>query len=157
MSLKVQRNRRPRIRHFRRTAVIGMLLLGAWVAPPSPLPAQTAPQGEAGQTLDLDQLRQEDLTQGFYDLQELIRLIEIARESGFTEAQVREITIEDQGRVINAWEYLQEIQARRAAEEARLRERESRVYLTVQDVVADLMQMEDDDLHRLRESLLFSK
>jgi hypothetical protein len=153
---------RPRISRIPRAAVIGVLLPALWLAlalPALPLPAmaQGAAQGDAAEKLNLDALQQEDLNQGFYDLQELIRLIEIARESGFSEEQIREITIEDQGRVINAWEYLKEIQARRAAEEQRIREQESRVYLTVQDVVEDLMKMEQKDLHQLRESLLFSR
>ncbi len=151
-----QPGRRAGIPRYIQGAVIGVLL-AVWPVMALPALAQNAAQGDAAPKLDLDALQQEDLSQGFYDLQELIRLIEIARESGFTEQQIREITIEDQGRVINAWEYLQEIQARRAAEEQRIRERESRVYLTVQDVVDDLIKMEHEDLHKLRESLLFSK
>lgn len=148
---------RHRSSRWQRAALIGGLWLSVCMLPAGPALAQNAAAGAGEQKLDLDALQAEDLSQGFYDLQELIRLIEIARESGFSEEQIREITIEDQGRVINAWEYLQEIQARRAAEEQRIRERESRVYLTVQDVVDDLIKMEDEDLHKLRESLLFSK
>ena len=63
---------------------------------------------------------QEERKEGFYDVEELKRLLEVARESGFTEKELREITIEDGGKVINVWDYLKEVERRRRARAAKL-------------------------------------
>ena len=99
----------------------------------------------------------DEVPEGLVDLQELIRLIEIARESGFSEEEIKEITIEDGGRVIKALDYYNKILDQRAKRAAALKERESRVYLTVDDIVKELVTMEPADLKRLREELVVGK
>jgi hypothetical protein len=94
--------------------------------------------------------------EGFYDVEELERLFRIAREAGFTEDEIRNIRIEDEeGRTVNAWDYLQEIKRRRAVKDKAEAERLHRLYITVQDIIADLQRRERDDLKKLREQTIF--
>ncbi len=95
--------------------------------------------------------------EGLLDLQELIRLIEIARESGFTEDEIKEITIEDHGRVIKALEYYNKVMEQRAQREKALKDRENRVYLTVDDILKELAAKEPADLKKLRDDLVTAK
>lgn len=98
-------------------------------------------------------LTQEERSEGFRNVEELKRLLEVARESGFSEQELREITIEDDGEVINVWEYLEELERqKRLAAERRKAERE-KVYFTVQDIFADLDKAEPADLTRLRDRI----
>lgn len=95
-------------------------------------------------------------TEGFYDVGELRRILQVARESGMTEEQVRQITIEDpDGNVINAWAYLRALEARREAEAKRRRELLNRDYLTVQDMLDELNADQREEVDRLRDELLF--
>ncbi|MFI5400619.1 MAG: hypothetical protein ACHQZQ_06175 [SAR324 cluster bacterium] len=89
---------------------------------------------------------------------ELETLIEAARKAGLTEEQIRQITvIDEEGRSINAWEYLQsQIEAKRKQEALELEER-TKVYLTVPDVFADLRKREPQDLELLRKQLIYPK
>jgi DNA-binding transcriptional MerR regulator len=94
--------------------------------------------------------------EGDYDIQELRRLIDVARESGFTEAQIREIVIEDEnGNVVNAWEFLQAYERRRREREALLAAQRARVYLAPQDILKELDETKHQDLDALRERMLF--
>ena len=95
-------------------------------------------------------LTQEERAEGFRNVEELKRLLEVARESGFSEQELREITIEDNGKIINVWEYLEEVERqKRLAAERRKAQRE-KVYYTVQDIFADLDKEEPADLTQLR-------
>lgn len=100
---------------------------------------------------------EEDVPEGLVNLQELIRLIEIARESGFTEEEIEDITIEDHGRVIKALEYYNQILAQRARKQKEIEERLSRVYFTVEDIIKELVALEPGDLKKLREDLVVTK
>jgi len=150
---------RPRrLRSLLRHALVAAAL--AALLAPAPAPAQTPPAGETprppvdGLELPPPGSVEAPPREGFLDLQELIRLLEVAKESGFTEEQLKDITVEDEGRLINAWEYVQE-QRRKAEATAKARqERESRVYLTVKDVVKELMELEPKDLRKLRDELV---
>ncbi len=89
---------------------------------------------------------------------EMHRLIEVAREAGLTDEQIRQITIEDEfGNVINAWDYLQQLDKRKELELARRQEELNRVYLTPQDIFKELRDRERADLDQLRERLPFDQ
>jgi hypothetical protein len=91
-------------------------------------------------------------------VQELLRLIEAARQAGLTEEQIRELTLQDEeGNSINAWEYLQAQLEQKRKLEALEHEERTKVYLTVRDVFADLRKHEAEDLNQLREQLPFLK
>jgi hypothetical protein len=91
-------------------------------------------------------------------IEEMHRLIEVAREAGLTDEQIRQITIEDEfGNVINAWDYLQELDKRKEVELARREEEQNRVYLTPQDIFRELRARERPDLDQLRDRLPFDR
>jgi hypothetical protein len=91
-------------------------------------------------------------------VQELLTLIESARQAGLTEDQIRQLTlIDEEGNSINAWEYLQSELETKRKREALEREERTKVYLTVRDVFADLRKRESQDLNMLREQLPYLK
>jgi hypothetical protein len=91
-------------------------------------------------------------------IQELLTLIEAARQAGLTEDQIRQLTlIDEEGNSINAWDYLQgQLEAKRKQDAFELEQR-TKVYLTVGDVFADLRKRESQDLDQLREQLPYLK
>ena len=94
--------------------------------------------------------------EGFYNVDQLERLFQIARESGFTEEDIRAITIQDEeGKAINAWDYLQEVKRRRAVRDKADQEKLQKIYITVQDILSDLRRREKDDLRKLRDETVF--
>jgi DNA-binding transcriptional MerR regulator len=94
--------------------------------------------------------------QGPYDVEELKRLIQIARESGFSDEQIREITVEDEaGNTINAYEFLQAYEKAQKAEAARIAAEQSKVYLAPQDITRELDKKQPKDLEQLRDKMLF--
>ena len=100
-------------------------------------------------------LGQELSQEGFYDIDELEQLIEVARESGFTQEDIEQITIEDEGREINAWEFLQEMKRKRALEREKSRAQSTKIYLTIQGILADLAEEKKDDLSTLRDESIY--
>jgi hypothetical protein len=125
----------------------GLMLAGGFQARAQDLPrAPVSPQAlpESGE--------------GFYDIDQLERLFQIARDSGFTEQEIREITIEDElGNAVNAWDYLQEVKRRRSMRDKADQEKLTKIYLTVQDILADLGRREKDDLRKLRDQSVFGE
>jgi DNA-binding transcriptional MerR regulator len=96
--------------------------------------------------------------EGFYDIEQLERLFRVAREAGFSEEELKQITIEDeQGRTVNAWDYLEEVKRRRTVKDRSAQERLQKIYLTVQDVLADLRRREKEDLKELRDKSVFKE
>jgi hypothetical protein len=94
--------------------------------------------------------------EGTYDVEELKRLIELAQESGFSEEQIREITVEDEeGHTIKAWEFIQAYEKRKEEEAARLAAERARVYLTPKDIMTELDKKERKDIDSLRDRMLF--
>ena len=99
-------------------------------------------------------LTQDEPKKGFLDVVELKRLLEVAREAGFSDKEMREITIEDDnGKIINVWAYLEEVERLKRLEAAKRKAEKEKVYLTVQDVFADLKKDEPADLTRLRDKI----
>jgi hypothetical protein len=85
-------------------------------------------------------------------------LFQIAKESGFGEAELRQITIEDEhGKSVNAWAYLQEMKTRRNVKDRGTQDRLQKIYLTVQDVLAELRRREKEDLRDLRDKSVFKE
>lgn len=93
---------------------------------------------------------------GQYDINELRRLIEIARESGFSEKQIEDITVEDEeGNVIKAWAFIQDYDRRKKEEAERLAAQRAKVYLTPQEIIDELDEKQPKDIDDLREKMLF--
>lgn len=116
--------------------------------------------------------------EGFYDIEELRRLLEVAREAGFSEKELREITIEDDGEFVkaareagfreeeitrmtdggdptrlNVWGYLEVMEQRKQLAAEKLKAQREKVYLTVQDLFAEMEKKEPADLTKLRERI----
>lgn len=93
---------------------------------------------------------------GQYDINQLKRLIEIAQESGFTEEQIKEITVEDEnGNLQKAWEFIQDHERRKKAEEERLAAIRAKKYLAPHDVMKELDEKQPKDIDDLREKMLW--
>ncbi|MBI4082930.1 MAG: hypothetical protein HY423_10005 [Candidatus Lambdaproteobacteria bacterium] len=93
----------------------------------------------------------------FQDAERLQRLLDVAKEAGFTDEQIKSITVEDESRLIRAWEHIQEQKLQRERLEKAKAEREKRVYLTVQDVFNELLAADPEDLKKLRDSLFLNR
>lgn len=92
--------------------------------------------------------------EGFRNVVELRRLMEVAREAGFSDEEMREITIEDnEGNIVNVWKYLEEIERKKRLEAEKRKAQEEKIYLTVQDVFTELKKDEPADLTRLRDKI----
>ncbi|MEE8433242.1 MAG: hypothetical protein V3S64_00505, partial [bacterium] len=115
-----------------------------------------------------------------FDIDELRRILEIARESGFTEDDIKQMTVEDEtgdiidsarksgftdeeigqimdtdasGQRIIAWKVIEILEKRRKDEKRRRDEIQNRKYLTPQDVFKELDGGQKKDLKDLREKL----
>ncbi len=120
---------------------------------------------------------QEEKREGFYNVEELKRLLEVARESGFTEKEMREITIEDEGNRllevaqkfgftekemheitdkggINVWDFLKLMERKKRERAAQAKAQQEKVYLTVQDVFDEMEKDLPKDLSKLRDKIL---
>ena len=87
-------------------------------------------------------------------LNELETLLKAARDAQFPEEEIRAITVQREGKTINAFEYLEQAKRQQARKESRrvvLRDR----YLTVQDIMGELKSQESSKLDSLREELVF--
>ena len=87
---------------------------------------------------------------GFYDPLRLEALLQLGRESGLDEAQLRKLTIVDGGRTIAVWEYLQQQKAQGRGRQTRHDRWRGRTYRLPQDVFAALRDEEAADLRQLR-------
>lgn len=101
-------------------------------------------------------MAQERDIEGFYDLEDLERLIQIARESGFTQEEISEITIEDNGKIINALEYLEAQKNKLRLADEIAREKAAKKYLTIQDILRELAKDTQGDIEQLRDESVFT-
>ena len=110
---------------------------------------------------------------------EVRRILQIARESGFSQAEIGKITVDvAEGRLGNldcpaevkraraasrtpgqlqilAMACIQEVEARKKAVADELRRIREKPFLTVQDLFAELSKGEKEDLKKMRDELLF--
>jgi len=94
--------------------------------------------------------------EGEYDIDELRRLIDLARESGFSDEQVREITVEDEaGHTVNAYAFLEAYDRRIKEDAARIAAEQNKIYLSPKDVMKELDKKQPQDLNQLRDKMLF--
>jgi hypothetical protein len=90
----------------------------------------------------------------FYDIAELIRLIERAREAGMTDEELHKLEIRDGDRVINVMEYKAEFERLQRLKDERLKAFLSKQFLTVNDIFQELIVTEPDVIQKLREELI---
>ena len=121
------------------------------------LPAQQAPKSPASKPPSAP-ASPADKKEGFYDVEQLERLFMIAKESGFGEEELRRITLEDEkGKTVNAWAYLQEMKQGNKVKDQGAQDRLQKIFLTVQDVLAELHRREKEDLKDLRDKSVFKE
>lgn len=113
------------------------------------------------------------------NLPELRRLLEVARESGFSEDEIRQISIEDDGTLLKfarksgfnqddikniltksgneivVWEYLSVLDAKIKSIADREKAMREKDYLTVQDVFIEMRKTDPEELTELRKQTRF--
>lgn len=90
----------------------------------------------------------------FYNLVELTKLIQRAREAGFSEEELRNLEIIDAGRTINVTDYMNEILNRQKIADQKLKDFLGKRFLTVGDVYNEMVKLEPNILIKLREELV---
>ena len=87
-------------------------------------------------------------------LAEMETLIKAAQDAGFSEQDIREMTITRKGKTINVWEFLEQERLKGKREERRRFVPRDR-YLTVMDITSELQSLESRDLDTLRKKMVF--
>ena len=87
-------------------------------------------------------------------LAEMETLIKAAQDAGFSEQDIREMTITRKGKTINVWEFLEQERLKSKREERRRFVPRDR-YLTVMDITSELQSLESRDLDTLRKKMVF--
>ncbi len=90
----------------------------------------------------------------FYNVEELIRLIEQAREAGMSEEELRNLEIIDGDQEINVMEYIEQKRLARLLKDKKLKELLSKNFLTVNDIYRELIKTEPEVIKKLREELV---
>ncbi len=114
------------------------------------------------QTLKAENYNQKDEKQIKADkknekfLNEMEKLINAALESGFSEKEVREITIVRKGKVLYVWDFLEQEKLRKK-KEALNKKKSKRLerYLTVMDIANELESLETKNLDTLKDNSIF--
>ncbi|MDH5561695.1 MAG: hypothetical protein OEY59_12670 [Deltaproteobacteria bacterium] len=90
----------------------------------------------------------------FYQISELIRLIEKAREAGFSEEDLRKMTINDANFSINVMEFIEKSRLKERLKKEKLDAFKKKKFLTIIDIFDELIVMEPEVLGKLREELV---
>ncbi len=114
------------------------------------------------QTLKAENYNQKDEKQSKADkknekfLKEMEKLINAALKSGFSEKEVREITIVRKGKVLYVWDFLEQEKLRKK-KEALNKKKSKRLqrYLTVMDIANELESSETKNLDNLKDNSIF--
>ena len=89
-------------------------------------------------------------------VKEMQALLESAKKSGFSEKQIREISVTNEGKPVNVWDFLEQEKLRQKKESLAkkkivIRER----YLSVMDIVNELESSETRKLDTLKDKSIF--
>ncbi len=140
---------RPLLRHW--SLVLLSLGLALLVGPASGQ-AQTTSQAYQAY-LEEKELKAEKERQQF--IQELQQLVDAAMNSGFTEEEIRDITVDRDGKTILVWEFLEQEKIRAERLASQRFEPKDR-YLTVTDITEELEMREPSRLDELRQDTTFT-
>ena len=89
-------------------------------------------------------------------LEEMQTLLDAAMKSGFSEKEIREITITRKGKVVHVWDFLEQEKLREkkvALDKNRFKQLDR--YLTVMDIADELESIETRDLDALKDKSIF--
>ncbi|MGK0288769.1 MAG: hypothetical protein ACI86H_000188 [bacterium] len=91
----------------------------------------------------------------FYDIAELTKLIQTAKDAGFSKQELMDrLSIRDENKILNAMEYIQKQKQLEKLNAAELQKIRNKKYLTIQDLIIDLMKLEPKTLALFRKKLL---
>ena len=89
-------------------------------------------------------------------LEEMQTLLDAAMKSGFSEKEIREITITLKGKVVYVWDFLEQEKLReKKVALAKKRSKQLDRYLTVMDIADELESGETRDLDALKDKNIF--
>ena len=89
-------------------------------------------------------------------LEEMQTLLDAAMKSGFSEKEIREITITRKGKVVHVWDFLEQEKLReKKVALAKKRSKQLDRYLTVMDIADELESGETRDLDALKDKSIF--
>lgn len=89
-------------------------------------------------------------------LLELSKLIDAAKKSGFSEKEIREITVVRNGKVLYVWDFLEQEKLRLKKEELnKKKSKKMERYLTVMDISDELESYETKNLDLLKDKSVF--
>ena len=100
------------------------------------------------------QRRDSDRRRQFYSIEELIRLIDKAREAGMSNEELSRLELRDGDKMINVQDYITKERLRRLRKEKKLKEFLSRQFITVNDIYSELIKSEPEVIEKLREELV---
>ncbi len=90
----------------------------------------------------------------YYNVRELIRLIEKAREAGISDEELKGLEIRDGDQEINVLEYIEAEKLERLRKNQKLKELLNKKFLTVNDIYNELIKSEPEVIKKLREELV---
>lgn len=90
----------------------------------------------------------------FYNLKELIRIIDQAREAGMSDEDLKSLELHDGNRKINVMEYIAELERLKAMKDKELEDFLSKKFLTINDIFNELIVSEPNVIKKLRERLV---
>ena len=128
------------------------LLLSLLLAPFSGYFEVSSVQAQALEELDEKELKARKEHEKF--VKEMETLIKAAQDSGFSQEDIRDISITRKGKSIVIWEFLEQEKIRREREERRRFVPRDR-YLSVRDISHEMQSQETRKLDSLRKKMIF--
>lgn len=90
----------------------------------------------------------------YYSVDELIKLIDKAREAGVDDESLKSLEIRDGDVQINVYDYIEKEKLEKLKKEKRLQDLLSKKFLTVNDIYRELIKTEPEVIQKLREELV---
>ena len=89
-------------------------------------------------------------------IKELQALLDAAKKSGFSEKQIREVSVTRDGKLVNVWDFLEQEKLRKKKESlAKKKFVQRERYLTVMDIANELESIETRKLDTLKDRSVF--
>lgn len=90
----------------------------------------------------------------FYNIAELVKIIERARKAGFSDEDLKKLELRDGDQMINIMDYMEDLERLRKLKDKRLQEFLNKRFLTVKDIYNELVATEPEVIKKLREELV---
>lgn len=90
----------------------------------------------------------------YYSVEELIDLIERARDAGMTDENLLKLEIRDGDKQINVMDYIEQQKLDQIKKDKMMAELLSKKFLTVNDIYKELIKLEPEVIEQLRENLV---